>query len=186
MINGLSSTNLGLEIEGSYLISDNIKLNGWMSIGDFSWNNDVNATLFNDNNIAVDTVNVYAKGLFIGGTAQNQFGGSVDFKLFNSINIRAEYMYFSKIYSDFDPTKRNIPDDYTQPFKIPSYGVANVFIGIPFKVGQHFGNFRLNVYNVLNTKYIVLGEDGPNHDLETFRGFWSFGRNISLGLNFSL
>ena len=44
----------------------------------------------------------------------------------------------------------------------------------------------VNGSNLLDTFYIERGQDGSGHDLETFRGFWGFGRNFNFGLRFSL
>ena len=185
MINGLNSKNMGIEADINVKLSEKIRIGGWMSLGDFKWDNNVTATLFNDNNIAVDTVNVYVKGLYIGGTAQNQAGGYINFNLLRTLNIRAEYQYNNRIYADFDPTQRNIEGDNAQSYKFPSYGVMNLYIGIPFKVGNNYGKVQINGYNILDKKYIVIGEDGADHDLNTFRGFWSFGRNLTMSLTFN-
>jgi hypothetical protein len=40
----------------------------------------------------------------------------------------------------------------------------------------------MNAYNVLNSVHIEWGEDGVNHDLDTFQGFWSYGRTFEFML----
>ena len=182
MINGLNSIHKGLEMELTLNLRRNLNFGTWLSLGDFKWQNDVNATLFNDQNIVVDTINVYANGLFVGGTAQQQFGLFADFSILRTLNIKTEYMYFSKLFADFDPTTRDDANDLSQPFQLPSYGIVNIYIGIPFSIGKLYGNVQLNAYNVFDKTYIVNGEDGDEHNLETFRGFWSFGRNLSAGI----
>lgn len=185
MINGLNSLHKGIEVEVLATVNRNFKLGAWMSLGDFKWQNNVNATLFNDNNVAIDTVNVYAEGLYIGGTAQQQFSIFADFTLLQTFFIKVEYQYLQKMYSDFDPTSRSNPNDLSQAYQLPSYGIVNAYIGVPFNIGKRYGKFQINAYNLLDKKYIVNGEDGIEHNLETFRGFWSFGRNLSFGLKFN-
>ncbi|PLX10028.1 MAG: hypothetical protein C0598_11350, partial [Marinilabiliales bacterium] len=85
----------------------------------------------------------------------------------------------------FDPTSRNIANDIQQPYEFPAYGVLNTYLTYPFKVGNKYGKIQFNAFNLLDKKYILDGEDGINHDLESFRGFWSFGRNLSFGLSFN-
>lgn len=186
MINGLNSQHKGLEVELNMNINRNFKFGGWLSIGNFTWQNNVNATLFNDNNIPVDTINVYAKDLYIGGTAQQQFGIFTDLIILNSIALKVEYQYLDGMYADFNPTNRNNPNDLSQPFQLPAYGIVNAYLGFPFSIDKYYGRLQINAYNILDNKHIVLGEDGINHDLESFTGFWSFGRNLtfSLKLNF--
>jgi hypothetical protein len=185
MINGLNSSHKGIELELLLNVNRNLRLGGWLSVGEFKWQNNVSAKLFNDNNIVVDTVNVFAKGLFIGGTAQQQFSLFADFTVLRTIFVKTEYLHFSNLYSNFDPTSRNIPNDFSQPFQLPSYGIVNIYLGIPFSIGNHYAKFQLNTYNLFNKTYIVNGEDGTNHDLESFKGFWSMGRNLSFGVKFN-
>jgi hypothetical protein len=182
MINGLNSINMGIEADINIKISNKFNLGGWLSIGDFRWDNNVSATLFNDNNVPTDTVNVFVKGLYIGGTAQNQAGSYFELLILKTINLRGEYQFNDRIFADFDPTQRDNPEDLSQSYMFPSYGVINLYMSIPFKLGNSYGKIQLNGYNVLDKKYIVTGEDGANHDLDSFRGFWSFGRTISIGL----
>lgn len=186
MVAGLEAFNKGLEFETSWEIFRNLKIGGWLSIGDYRWQNNINATLINDKNVVVDTINVYAKGLYIGGTAQKQFGLYANFNLLKTIYMKTEYLYTGGLYANFDPTQRSDPNDLSQPFKFPSYGVVNMYMGFPFNLRDHYCNLQINIYNLLNDRYIVVGEDGVDHNLDTFKGFWSFGRNLtfSLTLNF--
>ena len=185
MVNGLKSINKGAEIELKTDISRNLKVGGWVSFGDFSWQNNVNASLFNDNNVVVDTVNVFAEGLYIGGTAQNQAGLYAELVILKTLYLTTEFQYFDKLYADFDPTSRSNPSDLSQPFQLPAYGVINAYLSFPFSIDSYYGRLQINAYNILDKKYIVLGEDGIDHNLETFRGFWSFGRNLTFSLKFN-
>lgn len=185
MINGLNSSHKGIELELMFNVNRNLQLGGWMSVGEFMWQNNVSAKLFNDNNVVVDTVNVFAKGLFIGGTAQQQYSLFADFSIFKTFFVKTEYLHFANLFSDFDPTNRNNQNDFSQSFQLPSYGIVNIYLGIPFSIGNHYANFQLNAYNIFDKSYIVNGEDGAEHNLETFKGFWSMGRNLSFGFKFN-
>ncbi|PLX10561.1 MAG: hypothetical protein C0598_10155, partial [Marinilabiliales bacterium] len=132
MINGLDAIHKGIEVELSLNISRNLRAGGWFSMGDFKWKNNVNAKLLNDNNVVVDTINVFAEGLNIGGTARNQLGLFADINILRSIFLRFEYQYYSGVYSNFDPTSRNIANDIQQPYEFPAYGVLNTYLTYPF------------------------------------------------------
>jgi hypothetical protein len=90
------------------------------------------------------------------------------------------------MYAFFNPTSRSNPEDTSQPYQIPSFNTINCYASIPFEIFKTTASFQVNVYNLLNTVHIEIGEDGVNHDLDTFRGFWSFGRTFDfvLRLNF--
>lgn len=178
MVNGLNAIHKGIENEVKAKIGRNISLGGFFSLGDFKWQNDVSAQLFNNSNVVVDTVNVFAKGLYVGGTAQQQFGLLADFKIVKFFNIGAEWMYYNKLFANFNPGSRTDPYDRSQAYRIPSYNNLNLHINIMFKIFDRQASLQLNGFNLLNDIHILNGEDGINHDLNSFRGFWSFGRTF--------
>ncbi len=186
MINGLNARHMGLEAEVKASVHRNIRLGGFLLLGDYRWTNNVEARLFNNDNVVVDTVNVFAENLFVGGNAQRQIGLFTDFRLLSFFNIRAEWIYNDKMFASFSPVTRRDPTDDEQPFRIPSFHNLNIYLGIPFKLFKTHGLVQINAYNLLDNIYIEWGEDGINHDIETFRGFWSFGRNFDfmIKLNF--
>ncbi len=182
MVNGLNAIHKGIEGEAKYTVSEHFQFGGLFSFGNYKWQNNVQAQLFNDNNVIVDTVNVFVKGLYVGGTAQQQFGLFTNFRLLRFFNFRAEWMYYNNLYANFDPASRSDPNDHSQAFRIPSYNLLNLYLGIPFKIGNKSALLQVNGYNLLNSVHIVNGEDGAHHDLETFRGFWSFGSSFDFML----
>lgn len=184
MVSGLSALHRGLELELNAGLTPEISLRGYISTGSWKWQNDVSAVLFNDRDIAVDTVHVYAKGLFTGGQPQFQFGLALDFKLFKTLELTVEAIYSDRQYAQFDPSGRQNPNDRAQSYRLPSYTLANAGFRYPFKLGkEHFMLFG-NVNNLLNSQHILNGEDGSGHNLETFRGFWSFGRTLDAGIRY--
>ena len=178
MVNGLNAIHKGIENEVKVKIGRNLSLGGFFSIGDFKWQNNVSAQLFNNSNVIVDTVNVFAKGLYVGGTAQQQFGILTDFRLVKFFNIGAEWICYNRLFANFNPNSRTDPLDHTQAYRIPSYNNLNLHVNIPFKIIDRQASLQLNAFNLLNNIHIVNGEDGISHDLNSFRGFWSFGRTI--------
>jgi outer membrane cobalamin receptor len=184
MVNGLNSLHTGFESEISYRFQNGWKLSAFASFADFKWKNNVQATLFNDNNFPVDTVFVYAKDLYVGGTAQQQLGASFYFSVFRLINLHTEWIWYNKLYANFDPVNRNNADDTKQPYRFPSYNVVNFYLNTPFNIGKKTASFDLGMYNILNQHYIEMGDDGVNHDLETFKGFWAPGFTFNARVSF--
>ncbi len=186
MINGLNSLHKGAEMEVSYRLSGKFTAGGFVSIGDYRWKNDVTAKLLNDDNAVVDTVHVFAKDIFVGGSAQQQYGLYVSIRILKFFKLKTEVLYYNKIYAAFDPVTRNDPSDRSQPYEIPGYTTLNIYFAVPFNLFGSHADFRINGYNICNNIHIVNGEDGTGHNLETFKGFWSFGRHFdfSLQINF--
>jgi outer membrane receptor protein involved in Fe transport len=186
MVHGLNSIHKGIEAQLEYRINNRFKLGAMATFGDYRWQNDVSATLINDNNVVTDTVNVYTRNLYVGGTAQQQLGAFVNFRLLNLLNIHVDWTWYNKLFADFNPINRNRPEDRQQPYSFPSYHVVNAGVSIPFKAAGLPSLIQLNGYNLLNQLYIETGQDGKRHDLEDFRGFWSFGINFNLTLKIYL
>ena len=184
MVNGLNSLHAGIESTISYRFKNGWKLSAFGAFGDYKWKNNVIATLFNDNNVPVGEVHVYAKNLYVGGTAQQQLGGNFYFRLFKLMNINTEWIWFNKIYANFDPVNRQDPDDMTQPYRFPSYNILNIYVNTPFKIGDKTASLDLGFYNILNSHFIETGEDGVEHNLNTFKGFWASGFSFNAKLSF--
>jgi outer membrane receptor protein involved in Fe transport len=186
MINGLNSLHKGVEMNVEYRPSEKFGAGAFVSIGDYKWKNDVTATLLSNDNVVVDTVYVYAKDILEGGPAQQQYSLYVRFRILNFFKLKTELTHYNKIYAGFDPVTRNNPSDRRQPYKIPDYTILNIYLGVPFKLFGSKALLQINGYNLCSNIHIVNGEDGIEHNLETFKGFWSFGRNFdfSLQINF--
>jgi iron complex outermembrane receptor protein len=180
MVHGLNSVHKGIEAQIEYRLNNLITVGARASLGDFRWQNDVSATLINDNNVVTDTVNVYARNLHVGGTAQQQIGAYTEFRLFRLLQFHVDWTHYNQLYADFDPVNRNRPDDRKQPYAFPAYDVVNASVSLPFHLAKRPSLLQINGYNLLNKNYIVRGQDGLHHNLQDFRGFWSFGINFNL------
>ncbi len=182
MISGLDAEHMGIELEAVWKPLPCFSIGALASIGNWEWKNNVNAVLFNHENIAVDTLEVYADGLKVGDAPQTQFGIYTDVKILRRIDLHAGWMYFDRMYADFDPAGRNDAHDKSQSYQLPAWSHVNMQIGYPFYWGKIRFYASANCDNLLDEAYIVRGEDGAKHNLESFRGFWSFGRTFSFSL----
>jgi iron complex outermembrane recepter protein len=142
----------------------------------------VTAFVFNDDHAIVDTINVYADGLFVGDAPQTQLCLFAEARIMKTVDISASWMYYDRYYSDFSPTSRTDPNDRSQSYRIPSYQTLDLHLGCPFRVGPLSAIADLGCLNALNGKYIIRGEDGSSHTIDDFRGFWGFGRTFYVSL----
>lgn len=186
LVTGLDAFHQGLELEIEHRFSDIFKIGGLVSVGHWKWKNNVNATLFDDNNLEVDTVKVYADGLFVGGAPQFQAGVSFGLKVLKTFDVAGNLVFYDNIYASFDPSGRTNPDDHSQSYHIPAYSLLDLHFGYPFGLLNTQAQLSVSCYNVLDSENIIRGQDGLNHDEAGFTGFWGFGRtfNFSLRLGF--
>ncbi|HOI32460.1 MAG TPA: TonB-dependent receptor, partial [Bacteroidales bacterium] len=103
-------------------------------------------------------------------------------KLFDLFNVKLDLTYYDKHYADFAPDGRQNPADKLQSYRIPAYALLNIHLGTQLEIGKLPLSIYLNGNNLTDKVHILKGEDGPNHDRESFRGFWGFGRNFNVGV----
>jgi hypothetical protein len=180
MVQGLDALHMGIEAELSQRVTAWLKTGGSFSFGHWKWKNDVSAFVYNDNNAVVDTIKVYADGLYVGDAPQTQVSLFAEIKIMQAVVFSASWIYYDRYYADFSPTKRTNPDDNAQPYRIPSYQTLDLHVGYPFRVGQFKAKGDLGCLNTLNSKYIIRGQDGFSHTINDFTGFWGFGRTFYL------
>ena len=186
LVRGLNAVHKGIEAELSYKLLQNLSLSATVSIGDWKWQNDVVASFYNDNQVLVDSMMVYAKGLYVGDAPQTQVGLSAEYRTISGFRFSADWLYFNRLYANFDPANRNNPDDRTQPYRIPAYSLFDVYAGYDLNAKQFPVSFEFACQNVFNKETIIRGDDGVSHNLDSFKGFWSLGRtfNISVKISF--
>lgn len=182
LVRGLDALHKGIELEYQKKLTKNFSIGLMASLGDWQWKNDVEAELSNENNVVVDTTEVYANGLFVGDAPQTQLGVFLKSKIFNVVDFSLNYTYHDRLYADFDPTSRFDPSDRTQSYRLPAYSLIDVHLGYDFKIADYEVFTGLSCFNLLDNEYIMRGEDGSTHSLSTFQGNWGFGRSFSLSL----
>jgi len=186
LVRGLDALHYGIEIEAGTRLWKTMTINVFGSYGNWKWQNDVMAIQYNDQNIPTDTTSVYANGLFVGGAPQDQVGAELNMKILGLFDLKAQWVYYNRLYAEFDPTTRNNPSDREQPFRIPTYQTLDFHLGMPLTLFNESARLGISCFNALNDSYIVRGEDGITHEINSFRGYWSFGRtfNFSFSVHF--
>jgi len=186
MINGLHSTHQGLETTVGIRINEHMGMGLMASTGDYVWKNDIRATLLNNDNVVIDTIMVMAKGLKVGGMAQQQVGAQFSTKLLKIIDLKLEWVYYDKFFASFDPVIRTNPNDRQQPWQVPGFHTVNVYASMHTRLFNTPCLLQINTYNLFDDIHVVYAEDGSNHNLETMKGFWSFGRTFDVMLKINL
>jgi hypothetical protein len=182
LIRGLDATHKGIELEAATAFSRALNLGLTFSYGDWKWSNDVNAELYNNDQVLIDSTAVYSEGLWVGDAPQLQIGMNGDLKLPGDFTLSASWLFFDRLYANFDPAGRSNPLDREQPYKLPSYHTVDLHLLHDFNIGNLKATASASAFNIMNKEEIMRGEDGPTHDINTFTGFWSPGRTFNFSL----
>lgn len=210
MVTGLDALHYGVEADMFYRPAEWVEFSTFASVGDWRWKNDVEAVIYDDySDNQVGVVGVYADGLPVGGAPQTQFGATVEFQIPGGFSLSADWQFSDRMYAEFDPVDRRDPDDHVSSYRIPSYHLMGATLQWSGALdrdvlsgrartsedrlyGADAGmreKCRVTVFltgaNLWDTMYIERGKDGSAHDLDSFLGYWGFGRNFSFGLRFS-
>lgn len=180
-IAGLDATHMGIELEAMAHVTDVFDIGLLASIGDWQWDNDVQAIVTDDQTFEQDTTNVYSKGLKVGDAPQTQLGLKLQYNPFHKIHLGTDIIYYDNFYAEFDPSDRDDPNDREQAYKLPAWVMVNFYAAYDFKIAGLGSQFTFNIYNVFDQVYWSDAHDGSGHDEESVRGFYGFGRTFNFG-----
>ena len=199
-INGMNALHKGLEFDFGLRLTQQLTLEGLLSLGDWIWKSGDSIVFYDENNnIGVDafgdTVNVVfdAEEVHVGDAAQTQFGLSIRYEPINNAYFKIRGIYFDDYYADFDPLTLTEGDKGRESWKIPSYKLLDLHCGYKFKLSdKHKLDFRVSILNLLNEKYIsdAQNNDPYNANYQDFDAksagvFFGLGRRFNMSVKFS-
>ena len=181
----------GIEIEGQYRPTMSTKLRGMLSIGDWRYTKNFEATLFDDQQNQIGTGTLYTKGAKVGDAAQFVAYLGLDQKLGKKLNLDLDYRFVDGLYADYSITD----SDFLQPdnagaLKLPSYGLVDM--GATWYLGNKL-SLRVNMNNVFDTLYIAESNSNihTTADSVTWNGidnrnyvWFGFGRTWNASLKY--
>ncbi|GFD78590.1 TonB-dependent receptor [Tenacibaculum sp. Mcav3-52] len=206
-IQGVEQIHMGAELDFTYDITEDVRLLGMFSYGDWEYGSTVSATyLDNDNNPILDingnpeTETLYLDGVKVGDAAQTTARLGIEVKPFKNFKIDYNQRFVDRLYSrinadDFDEV------DHNGSLQLPGYSLSDLGMSYKWILSEEKNqslNFRLNVNNLFDEEYIAesatnyFGDERDATGVD-FRGidtgnkvFFGFGTtwNFSVRYNF--
>ena len=184
----------GIELEGQWYATKNTKIRGMLSVGDWKYTKDFEATLFDDNQQAIGTGTLYLKDAKVGDAAQLTAYLGIDQRLGNKLRVDLDYRFVDNLYADYSITD----SEFTSPdnkgaVKLPSYGVADLGATYRFDLFGNKTSFRMNINNLFDTVYIAESNTNihASADSTTWNGvdtrnsvWFGFGRTWNASLKY--
>ena len=184
-------THNGIEIEGTYSLSYKTKFKGMLSIGDWTYDQNFEAELFDDNQQSIGTGTLYTKGAKVGDAAQFVANLAVDQNLGKLGKLDLNYRFVDGLYADYSITDSAFTSpDNDGALKLPSYGIVDL------GYTKYFGSklsFRANINNVLDTVYIAESNSNIHasagsttwNGIDVRNSVWfGFGRTFNASLKY--
>ncbi|WP_324719731.1 TonB-dependent receptor [Salinimicrobium sp. HB62] len=173
---GLNALHQGIELEFNYRPASKLTLNGMISVGDWTWRNDItDVDIYNEEQELIRTINLYVADLKVGGSAQTTMAAGADYEVFEGTTVRVNWNYFDDLYAEFEPETRSTRE-LGQSWELPEYGLVDFGVTHKFDIGNLEALLMGNVNNVLDTEYISIARGGINDGV-----FYGFGRTFNIG-----
>ena len=154
-ITGQAAVHQGFELELIANPVNNLEIRGMLSVGDWFWSNNVNATIVDntDPDTELGTINVFSKDLPVGNSAQTTASLNAHYKL-NDGYFGVRFNHFDRLYEDYTPetiaseSARDLID------RLPDYQIVDIYGGYYFKLGENRARVNANIHNLLNQVYV--------------------------------
>lgn len=181
-INGLNAVHKGVELSFIYKVQKNLDAEGIVSIGDWKTTSAEKVYITDANNAIVDSIDFSAKNVHVGDAAQVQYGGAIRYEIIKGLYIKPRFTYFAKHYANFNPTTLISTNKDRESWKMPSYGLLDLFMGYDFYYWKMKFGISAGISNVLNTVYITDGLNGTKFDATTATVYMGMSRRFNLAL----
>ncbi len=181
-IPNIDAIHMGVELEMVYKPCETFDVRGMFSYGDWKWGDDVEFTLYDDQQNPLGNFNAYIKDLHVGNAAQLTSSVMVNWEPLPKVRIGADWNFFGRNYADFDPTKRDNATDRSESWRMPNYSTVDANLNYHFKVAGLNAKIYCNINNLLNTRYIADAQDGAEHNAPTALVWYGEGITWSTGL----
>jgi iron complex outermembrane receptor protein len=186
-VNGMDAIHYGAELDLAYNISKKLTAEVMLSFGDWRWNSSQTIILpeYDSLNVTFD-----AKGIHVGDAPQSTYSGALRYEPFKNFFVKAQYMYFDRYYAQFNPFNLKGENAGRESWKIPGYGMLNLFMGYKYKMKNSELLFNAMVQNALNSRFIadatLSSTYGPGFDAASAGVMYGggFRYNLSIALQF--
>lgn len=198
-VSGITQVHMGLEIDATYRITNRLRANAMLSVGNWECDDDVTATFLDDSQNVIQFTDgseanrvLPLDGLKVGDAAQLTWSLGASYDALDWLTLDSTYRFADELYADFDPT--NVDGDGA--YQLPSFGLLDAGLSLRHKMTDGKSVvFRFNMNNVLDEIYISESETNirANDGDETYNGintrnrvFFGLGRtwNASIRYNF--
>jgi len=183
LMTGANALHKGFEVEFNTKPGRNLEIGGIVSLGDWRWQGDIEATVYSEIDPTQSVVvKSYLDGVHVGDAPQSQYGLQGRYQLTKNLYVGGTWVYNDRFYANFDPTKRTTPESKVDAYQIPSYYNLDARVGYDVKIGDYKLQLSAQGYNLTNVMFL---SDATDKDGSTFAyGFPGFGRNFNFSAKF--
>lgn len=191
IVNDLAQVHKGVELKASYKLTKNFQLNVNGSLGDWRYQKDAKAEVYNSSDEASGTYDLLLKNVRVANAPQISVFAEAEYHWMHNFYIRLNYYRAEQLYAPFELTDFQYlasRDDFVQ-WRLPKYDLVGVSGNYLIRV-RHFGEVNLifGGSNLLDTEYIEQTATNRTESDPRYAGnqvFYGPGRTWFAGLKFS-
>lgn len=168
---GVTEIHSGFEVDFVWKILNNLRLNGMVSIGDWTYKGDSEASIFDDNQNLIGETTLYLDDVKVGDAAQTTMALGVNYDFLKGFTAGLNWRYAANLYADIDVTDFSDPDN-DGSLKLPSFNLVDARLSYRWlmKKGNSLG-LSVNVNNLFDELYI--SESDTNYHAEDGDDTWN-------------
>ena len=161
---GVKQVHTGLEIDFVWRALDNLKINGMASFGNWEYEGDAEADLFDESQNYVGSSTLYLDGVKVGDAAQVTAALGANYTFFKNFNAGLNWRLASSLYADIDVTDFDTEEN-DGSLELPSFNLVDARVSYNWIMkGNNSLEFSVNVNNVFNELYISESETNIHAD----------------------
>ncbi|TYA60108.1 TonB-dependent receptor [Formosa maritima] len=189
---GVKQVHMGVELEVFTQPLHNLRVNGFISLGDWQYKDNATQRTFNEDGTEVGSeLEVEIDGFNVGGAAQVTGGILADYEFLPRFSVDANWNFYNDMYSTGSLTEPTIA--------MPSYNTVDAGLSYKMLVGKDDRNslqFRVNINNIFDEVYLesvngnTAASSNPDENYKGVNtsntGRFGYGRtwNTSIRFNF--
>ena len=169
----IDQTHNGIEIEGTYKPTSNLKIRGMISLGDWKYTKDFSASLFDDNQQLIGEGTLYTKDAKVGDAAQFVSYLEADYRVTENFSFDLGWRSVDNLYADYSITDSAfLNPDNEGAIKLPAYNLVDFGTSYVFDFLGNKMSARLNINNLFNEEYIAESNSNIYADQgsDTYKG----------------
>lgn len=191
-IYGITEVHSGVELDFNGYVTDKFRFNGMLSVGNWEYQDDVEASFYDESQNLIGTGTLNLDGVKVGDAAQFTASLGASYDIIENLSIDGNYRYTDNLYADYDATDA-LDNPGFEALKLPSFGLVDLGASYKLKIGENTLGFRLNVNNVFDKTYISEAETNyqPRDGDATYKGiatgnrvFFGYGTTWNAGLSY--
>ena len=190
---GVTQVHMGLEIDFLWKVLDNLSINGMASFGQWDYEGDADADLFDESQNYVGSTTLYLDGVKVGDAAQTTAALGANYTFFKNFNAGLNWRYAANLYADIDVTDFD-QEDNDGSLELPSFHLVDARINYNWHLkGGKSLEFSVNVNNLFDTLYISESDTNVHADAgdDTWEGintrnrvYFGWGRSWNTAIRF--